>query len=155
MGSDFLTRQPMSQGRREAFEVAEEAREAEWIHPSFVGELFMGRCRMDLIHPFPVQPEADRRKGDAFLARLEAFLRRAIDPDEVDRTGEIPPEAIRGLAELGCFGMKIPTAYGGLGLSHTNYNRAIALVASHCASTSVWLSAHQSIGVPQPLTLFA
>ncbi len=50
--------------------------------------------------------------------------------------------------------MKIPKEYGGLGFSQINYNRAIALVASHCGSTAVLLSAHQSIGVPQPLKLF-
>jgi hypothetical protein len=50
--------------------------------------------------------------------------------------------------------MKIPKEYGGLGLSQINYNRAVALVASYCGSTAVWLSAHQSIGVPQPLKLF-
>ena len=143
-----------SAGKREAMEVAEAARETEWQHPSFVGELFMGRFHRERIVPYPEQREEDRRIGDEYLAQVEAFLRANIDPDLVDKTGEIPPEAIQGLARLGCFGMKIPKAYGGLGLSQVNYNRTIALVASYCGSTAVWLSAHQSIGVPQPLKLF-
>ena len=61
---------------------------------------------------------------------------------------------MQGLKELGLFGIKIPKEYGGLGLSQVNYNRIIQLVASHCASTAVMLSAHQSIGVPQPLKMF-
>jgi alkylation response protein AidB-like acyl-CoA dehydrogenase len=81
-------------------------------------------------------------------------LKENLDPDEVDRTGDLPQEVIEGLAKLGCWGMKIPKEYGGLGLSQINYNRAVALVASYCGSTAVWLSAHQSIGVPQPLKLF-
>lgn len=134
--------------------VAEAAREAEWRHPSFVAEMFMGRFRPDLIFPYPLQPASDKKTGDEFLARLEKFLRENLDPDEVDRTHEIPVAVIKGLADLGCFAMKIPASYGGLGLSQVNYNRAIALVASYCGSTAVWLSAHQSIGVPQPLKLF-
>ena len=134
--------------------MAEAARETEWKHPSFVAGLFMGRFRPELIIPFPEQSEEDRRIGDEFCARLDVFLRERLDPDEVDRTREIPAEVLKGLAELGCFGMKIPKEYGGLGLSQVNYNRAVMVVASWCGSTATWLSAHQSIGVPQPLKLF-
>ena len=114
----------------------------------------MGRLRTDLIFPYPEQPEDDRRIGDAFIATLEPFLKEHVDPDEIDRTGEIPARVLQGLARLGCFGMKIPKAYGGLELSQTNYNRVISLLGSYCGSTTVWLSAHQSIGAPQPLMLF-
>lgn len=137
-----------------ALEVAEEAREKEWLFPSFVAELFQGRVRWDLLLPFPEQDEADRKIGDEFLARLETFLKENLDPDAVDRTGEMPSKVLRGLAEMGCFALKIPKEYGGMGLSQVNYNRILQLVSSYCASTSVWLSAHQSIGVPQPLMLF-
>jgi len=141
-------------GRRESLEVAEAARQTEWQKPSFVGDLFMGSLRTNLLLPYPVQDPTDRATGDEYLQRVEAFLRSSVDPDAIDRTGELPQDVIKGLTELGCFGMKIPKAYGGLGLSQTNYNRVIMLVASYCASTAVWLSAHQSIGAPQPLILF-
>ncbi|MBI3020622.1 MAG: acyl-CoA dehydrogenase family protein [Candidatus Omnitrophica bacterium] len=141
-------------GSPEALEVTEAARESEWRYPSFVAELFMGRLRTDLVFPYPDQDEADRRIGDEFIARLGAFLKADVDPDEIDRTGEVPASVIQGLARLGCFGMKIPQGYGGLGLSQTNYNRVISLLGSYCGSTTVWLSAHQSIGAPQPLMLF-
>jgi hypothetical protein len=147
-------KQLAEKAKNEAMEVAEAARETEWKHPSFCAELFAGRFRPDLLLPFPVQEEEDRRQGDEYLARVEAFLRANVDADEIDRTGEIPPAVIRGLIELGCFGMKIPREYGGLGFSQTNYNRTIQLIGSHCGSTAVWISAHQSIGVPQPLKLF-
>src|SRR3989338_6939765 len=137
-----------------SLEVAEEAREGVSKLPSFVGDLFEGRVRWDLVFPFPEQDPADKKIGDEFLARLESFLKANLDPDEVDRTGIIPDTVMKGLAELGCFGMKIPKEYGGLGLSQINYNRAVGLVASFCGSTAVMLSAHQSIGVPQPLKMF-
>jgi hypothetical protein len=141
-------------GAPEALEATEAARQAQWEHPSLVAELFLGRVRTDLVFPCPEQPEEDRQVGDAFLKELEAFLRAHVDPDEIDRTGEMPAPVLDGLARLGCFGMKIPKAYGGLGLSQTNYSRVLQLIGSYCSSTAVWLSAHQSIGAPQPLMLF-
>ncbi len=151
---EILTDKKIGEDKLKALEMAEEAREAEWTLPSFVAELFQGRLRWDLILPFPAQSAADKKIGDEFLARLEKVLKEMIDPDKVDRTGEIPPKAFEALAEMGCFAMKIPKEYGGLGLSQVNYNRALHLVSSYCSSTAVWLSAHQSIGVPQPLMLF-
>jgi len=140
--------------KAKSLDVAEDAREQTWKNPSFVGELFGGKIRWDLIFPFPEQSPEDKKIGDEFVAKLEAFLRAKVDADAIDRNSLIPDEVMKGLAELGCFGMKIPKEYGGLGLSQINYNRAVALVASHCGSTAVLLSAHQSIGVPQPLKLF-
>jgi hypothetical protein len=148
------TARHLNEKEKDSLEVAEGARETEWTQPSFVAELFMGRFRADLISPYPVQSNEDKALGDEFMGRLETFLKENLDPDEVDKTTLLPQKVIEGLAKLGCWGMKIPKEYGGLGLSQVNYNRAVALVASYCGSTAVWLSAHQSIGVPQPLKLF-
>ena len=138
---------------REARQVAEAARETEWSKPSFVRELFLGHLRLDLIDPPPPQDPDERERGEAFLARLREFTAE-VDGDEIDRTGRVPPALIDRLRELGAFGIKIPVEYGGLGLSQTTYNRAIALLSIDCAAIGVLLSAHQSIGVPQPLKLF-
>lgn len=151
---EILDAKKMGEGKLKALELAEDSREQDWHQPSFVAELFQGRVRWDLVMPFPVQSEADKKIGDEFLKKLEDILRAEIDPDEVDRTGEIPAKAIKALAEAKCFALRIPKEYGGLELSQVNYNRACHLVASYCASTAVWLSAHQSIGVPKPLMIF-
>ncbi len=137
-----------------SLETAEAARETEWKAPSFVGELFMGRLQADLIFPFPQQDDADRKLCDPLLAKLKTFLAKEVDADAIDRDKEIPEKVIEGFRKLGLFGIKLPKEYGGLGLSQINYNRIIQLIASHCASSAVLLSAHQSIGVPQPLKLF-
>ena len=50
--------------------------------------------------------------------------------------------------------MKIPEEYGGLGLSQVYYNRALAMAGTWHSSISTLLSAHQSIGLPEPLRLF-
>src|SRR5947207_6194513 len=55
---------------------------------------------------------------------------------------------------MGAFGIKISPAYGGLGLSQTNYSRAAMMLASYDGNLTALISAHQSIGVPQPLILF-
>jgi alkylation response protein AidB-like acyl-CoA dehydrogenase len=143
-----------SQGAVEAMEVAEASRQTEWEKPSFVGDLFLGKLNIDLIHPFPEQPADDKEEGDAFLPRLERFLAENVDADGIDERGEYDYGLFDGFNQLGAWGMKIPKEYGGLGFSATNYNRAIGLVATWCGSTVAWLSAHQSIGVPQPLKLF-
>jgi alkylation response protein AidB-like acyl-CoA dehydrogenase len=141
-------------GRAEALDVAEEAREARRTKPSFAAELCLGTLRPDLVHPFPEQDPEDRASAEAFLARLATVLREGIDPDLVDRRGELPAEGLARLHEVGAFRMKLPKEAGGLGLSQLNYNRAVALAGSWCGSTAIWLSGHQSIGVPTPLRLF-
>jgi alkylation response protein AidB-like acyl-CoA dehydrogenase len=139
---------------KEARDVAEAARESEWSGPSFVRELFLGRFRLDLIHPHPVQDDpAEAARAAPFFAKLRAFLERA-DSDMIDRTGEIPESYVQELREMGAFGIKIPTEYGGLGLSYASYTRAIAMVTSKDGSLTALLSASQSIGLPQPLKLF-
>ena len=143
-----------SQGAVEAMEVAEASRETEWEKPSFVGQLFLGNLNTDLIHPFPEQPAPDKAEADEFLTKLDRFLAENVDADKIDEQGEYDYSLFDGFNELGAWGMKIPKEYGGLGFSATNYNRAIGLVATWCGSTVAWLSAHQSIGVPQPLKLF-
>ncbi|HYY79874.1 MAG TPA: acyl-CoA dehydrogenase family protein [Actinomycetes bacterium] len=139
---------------RQSRRIAEAAREQGWQLPSFGRELFLGRLRLDLIHPHPRPTEEERRKGEAFLARLEAFLRETVDPLQIERDAKIPEPVLRGLAELGALGIKIEERYGGLGLSQLYYNRALALAASAHSSIGVLLSAHQSIGVPEPVRLF-
>ena len=140
---------------KEARDVAEAARESEWSGPSFVRELFLGRFRLDLIHPHPVERRSGRAGARASRSsRSCATSSSAIDSDMIDRTGEIPEEYVQELREMGAFGIKIPTEYGGLGLSYASYTRAIAMVTSKDGSLTALLSAHQSIGVPQPLKLF-
>ena len=143
----------MAVTEHEARQVAEEAREAEWKKPSFLKELFLGRFRLDLVHPYPAAPP-ERPEFRAFYDRMDAFLREHVDADAIDRDGKIPARVIERLAAMGAFGMKIPTEYGGLGFSQREYGALIHLIASHDANLIALLSAHQSIGVPQPLKLF-
>lgn len=138
---------------QEARRVAEEAREKHWTKPSFGKELFLGRLRLDLVHPYPTPRPEDVERGEQFLRKLERFVAEEVDQLEIERTSKIPDRVMKGLAELGCFGMKIAPEYGGLGLSQLYYNRALMITALGHASISTLLSAHQSIGLPEPLKL--
>ncbi|MGQ4384385.1 acyl-CoA dehydrogenase family protein [Streptomyces sp. SAS_270] len=139
---------------REARQVAEAAREQDWRKPSFAKELFLGRFRLDLIHPHPMPPDDDAQRGEEFLAKLRDFCETKVDGALIEREARIPDEVITGLKEIGALGMKIDTKYGGLGLTQVYYNKALALAGSASPAIGVLLSAHQSIGVPQPLKLF-
>jgi len=154
--TDTITR-PQDTGKNvselEAREVAEAARETQWKHPSFVKELFLGNFRLDLIHPYPLTGD-ERPEFKEFYAKFKAFLKNEVDPAEIDRTGEYPESVLEGLRKLGAFGMKIPKEYGGLGFTNVEYNRVMKLLGTYCGNVGALLSAHQSIGVPQPLKLF-
>ncbi|GAA2103822.1 acyl-CoA dehydrogenase family protein [Streptomyces albiaxialis] len=144
----------MTVSEREAREVAEAAREKDWRKPSFAKELFLGRFRLDLIHPHPEPPPEDVERGEEFLARLREFVEAKVDGALIERDARIPDEVLNGLKDLGALGMKVGTEHGGLGLTQVYYNKALALVSSASPAVGALLSAHQSIGVPQPVKLF-
>ena len=144
----------MSQGKREALELAEASREAVGKQHTFAADIFMGGFPWKEIFPFPMQSKEDAAKGEHLHTELERILREKSDPDAIDAEGEIPQPLIDEIAQLGAFGIKIPKEYGGLGLSQLNYSLAATILGSWCGNLAALVSAHQSIGVPQPLLLF-
>ena len=135
-------------------QIAEESRETEWKKPSFGKGLFLGDFDLSLIHPQPQLSPEMTQKGEAFLQNLRTFLTERVDPLEIERDAKIPDEVVEGLKQLGALGMKIPEEYGGLGLSQVYYNRALAMAGTWHSAISTLLSAHQSIGLPEPLSMF-
>lgn len=151
---DIIDTSNMSAEKAATMEMVEEARDQNWEGESLAKDLFLGRFSHSTLFPFPVQSDEDREKGDVFLKQLKEVLKEHVDPNEIDTTGEVPEAALKALAGIKAMAIKIPTQYGGLGLSQTNYLRAGQMMGSHCGSSAALLSAHQSIGVPQPLLLF-
>jgi hypothetical protein len=139
---------------KEARDVVEAARETDWKLPSFGKQLFLGDFRLDLIHPQPrLDPEAIE-KGERFLAELRAVLMETADPLEIEREARIPDGVVDALKRIGALGMKVPPKYGGLGLSQVYYSKALAIAGNCHSSICTLLSAHQSIGVAEPLLMF-
>jgi alkylation response protein AidB-like acyl-CoA dehydrogenase len=137
----------------ESRKVAEASRESEWKQPSFLREMFLGNFRLDLIYPYPFHEE-ERPEFAAFYRAIKEFVEDQVDPVQIDATGEYPDHVVDGLRKLGAFGMKIPKKYGGLGFTNVEYQKVMHLFGSVDGNLSALLSAHQSIGVPQPLKLF-
>ena len=135
-------------------QVAEQSREAEWKLPSFGRGMYLGDFQLDLIHPQPKADPEQVREGEEFLKRLLAFLTERVDPQEIEDSSKIPEDVITGLKQLGALGMKIPKQYGGLGLTQVYYNRALSLAGTWHSSLATLLSAHQSIGLPEPLKTY-
>ena len=152
MGSSTV-HQATTSGERKAREVAEAARETGWSRPSFAKGLYLGAFDLSLIHPYPVPDPDEAARGDAFLGTLGKYC-RTLDGSRIEREDRIPDEYLASLRDLGAFGMKIPRRYGGLGLSLVHYGRALMLVSTAHPSLGALLSAHQSIGVPEPVRMF-
>jgi alkylation response protein AidB-like acyl-CoA dehydrogenase len=150
---DEGTERRVEVSEREAIAVTEAAREETSARPSFARELYLGRFAFDLINPHPRATAEDEAHGEAFLATLREVCQE-FDGARIERDAQIPNEYIARLADIGAFGMKIPREYGGLGLSTSYYSRALMLAGSISPSFVPLLSAHQSIGVPQPVKLF-
>jgi alkylation response protein AidB-like acyl-CoA dehydrogenase len=152
------TEKPMPKDRvhvseDEARRVAEAAREKKWDKATFVRDMFLGDFQLDLIDPYPDPGDFIGERCRAFLEELKTFL-RGVDSEEIDRNRKIPDHVIAELRRMGAFGLKIPEEYGGLGFGQTEYNQVMATLGSVDGSLVALLSAHQSIGVPQPLKMF-
>jgi alkylation response protein AidB-like acyl-CoA dehydrogenase len=131
---------------------AEAARETRWKERTFLRDIFLGSFRPELV--LALTPRPERAEFTRFYAQFRAFLASHVDPSAIDASGEYPGDVLSGLAAMGAFGMKIPVEYGGLGLTNREYAQVMELCGSHDANVAALLSAHQSIGVPQPIRLF-
>jgi alkylation response protein AidB-like acyl-CoA dehydrogenase len=133
--------------------VAEAARETEWTRPSFAKGLYLGSFDLSLVHPYPRANDDDAARGAEFLTRLRAYC-ETLDGSRIEREARIPDDYLAGFADLGVFGMKIPREFGGLGLTMSYYGQALMLIGSVHPSLGALMSAHQSIGVPEPVKMF-
>ena len=138
----------------EARELAEAAREAEWSRPSFAKELYLGRFDLSLIHPHPQGAAEDvgPRRGVPGRAarglrddRRAAHRARGPDPRRVRR------RAGRASARSASRS-RASTAASGSSMAY--YGKALMLVGSVHPSIGALVSAHQSIGVPEPVKMF-
>jgi alkylation response protein AidB-like acyl-CoA dehydrogenase len=136
-----------------SLEVAEHSRE-DWERDSFLKKMFMGHFDFELIHPFPKKKGMHDEAFLDFLAQYKQFLTNEVDSDLIDREGKIPKHLIERLKEMKLFALKIGKEYGGHGFTQGEYNEILKLTATKDANLTALLSAHQSIGVPQPLIMF-
>lgn len=112
----------------------------------FAKNLFWGRFQEEYVFPYPESTAEEIKKCDALLERLEDYLKNEHPSVQIDQEEFIPEWAIKKLFDLGVMGMTVPEQWGGLGLGISSYNRVLEMIGSYCGSSSVMVSAHQSIG---------
>jgi acyl-CoA dehydrogenase family protein 9 len=119
----------------------------------FAKGLFQGHFVSDWVMPYPRITETERGQLDQTLAELRKFLNEDLDPKEIDRKADIPRNVIDGLGRIGVLGMTAPAEYGGHGFSQLANTKILEELGTRCASTSVFVNAHHSIGI-RALLLF-
>jgi len=148
----MATNKNVNASEEQARELVEQSRQDKWTGKGFLRNLFLGDLRVDWLEEVKEQPlSADYH---AFVAKLESFMIHEVDSVKIDREGEYGEAVLNGLRKLGAFGMKIPKKYGGLGFTNVEYCRALEMVGRYDGNVVALLSAHQSIGIPNPLKLF-
>jgi alkylation response protein AidB-like acyl-CoA dehydrogenase len=148
----MATNKNVNASEDQARELVESSRDKDWKGKGFLRNLFLGDLRVDWIDPYPESPlSADYL---AFERKLEQFLHDHVDPVQIDATGEYGDDVLKGLAALGVFGMKIPKKYDGLGFNNVEYCKALEIIGRIDGNLTALISAHQSIGVPNPLKMF-
>ena len=116
------------------------------IEQSFMKALFHGVVAEDLVYPYPEMLPEERENVRMMLDSIRKFHTK-VDSAKIDDEHHIPDEVMKGLKDLGLFGLSIPEEYGGLGLSTTAYARVMEEIGGLDASLAVTLGGHQSIGL--------
>ena len=127
----------------------------------FAKGLFQGHFVSDWVMPYPRIPAAQQDELDDTLTELRKFLDEDLDAAEIDRQADIPRSVIDGLGRIGVLavvaqavlGMTAPKEYGGHGFSQMANCKVLEEIGRRCASTSVFVNAHHSIGI-RALLLF-
>src|SRR5206468_1458596 len=119
----------------------------------FAKGLFQGQFVYDWVMPYPRILAAQQTELDKSLAELRQFLDEHLDPAEIDRQADIPRDVINGLGRVGVLGATAPVEYGGRGFTQMANCKLLEEIGRRCASTSVFVNAHHSIGI-RALLLF-
>ncbi len=119
----------------------------------FAKGLFQGHFVADWVLPYPRIPAAQQTELDKALAEVRQFLDEHLDPVAIDRQADIPRAVINGLGRVGVLGMTAPVEFGGRGFTQMTNCKVLEEIGSRCASTSVFVNAHHSIGI-RALLLF-
>jgi alkylation response protein AidB-like acyl-CoA dehydrogenase len=119
----------------------------------FAKGLFQGHFVSDWVMPYPRILAEEQTVLDNTLRELRHFLEEQLDAAEIDRQSDIPRSVIDGLGRIGVLGMTAPREFGGHGFSQIANCKVLEEIGRRCASTSVFVNAHHSIGI-RALLLF-
>jgi acyl-CoA dehydrogenase family protein 9 len=117
------------------------------IEESFMKAVFHGVIEESVVFPYPEPGPNEVDNLNAMLDTVRRFFAANVDPAKIDRDHAIGDSVLKGLKDLGLFGLLIPEEHGGIGLGVTGYARVVQEIAGLDASIAVTLGAHQSIGL--------
>lgn len=115
-------------------------------HGSFMKSLFFGVIDDGVVFPYPRLSESEATAVHALIGNLRRFADKQVDSAAIDRDARITPEVLRGLRELGLFGLLAPKEHGGSGLGATAFARVVQELAGVDPALAITVGAHQSIG---------
>jgi acyl-CoA dehydrogenase family member 9 len=156
MWSSAVVLFPMTEAELQRQKEMQQAEELLFTGPQalgFVKGLFQGHFVSDWVMPYPRIPASQQTQLDRTLKELRTFLDAELNPGEIDRRADIPRNVIDGLGRIGVLGMTAPAEYGGHGFSQLANTKILEEIGTRCASTSVFVNAHHSIGI-RALLLF-
>src|SRR3954466_12170196 len=119
----------------------------------FAKGLFQGHFVSDWVMPYPRIAATEQPRIDKTLSELRQFLDQHLNATEIDRKADIPRDVIDGLGRVGVLGATAPQEVGGHGFSQMANCKVLEEIGRRCASTSVFVNAHHSIGI-RALLLF-
>jgi acyl-CoA dehydrogenase family protein 9 len=147
---------PMTETEAQRQKEIAQAEELLFAGPQALGfakGLFQGHFVADWVMPYPRIPAAQQTELDKALAEVRQFLDEHLDPVAIDRQADIPRAVIDGLGRVGVLGTTAPVEFGGRGFMQMANCQVLEEIGSRCASTSVFVNAHHSIGI-RALLLF-
>jgi len=121
--------------------------------PSFTKGLFLGNIQSELVMPYPLLKNPERRKVDALAKSARDYLENIYDPFKAEADRWVGDDTIRDLADRGLLGLFVDEQYGGQGLSQTGYCRVMEEFGRADGTLAVVMGVHQSIGT-KPIYLY-
>ncbi|KAM6453235.1 very long-chain specific acyl-CoA dehydrogenase, mitochondrial [Liasis olivaceus] len=114
---------------------------------SFAVGVFKGQIIPEQVFPYPsVLNEEQSQTLQELVGPVSRFFEDVNNPARNDELEQVEENTMQGLKELGAFGLQVPIALGGLGLTNTQYARLVEIVGMHDLGVGITLGAHQSIG---------
>ena len=105
---------------------------------SFGKSLYFGHIAESLVVPYPTAARRGARERWRWCSKqFRKFATGEVDSRKIDEEARLPAAVLDGMKRLGLFGLAIPEAYGGLGLSVTGYARAMQEIAGVDGSIAV------------------
>ncbi|MDT3396933.1 acyl-CoA dehydrogenase family protein [Streptomyces sp. B1866] len=115
--------------------------------PSFLTSLVSGRLPLEMLLDFPEEDAAEERASDKVAAEVLGLLTERLDPEELDRTREIPAGLLEEVRARGFFSLRDEPALGGLGLSDFGTFRVLERAAGWSVTLGQLLAIQNVIGV--------